>query len=154
MVRASSGRLTSNSNVKVPTSADADRGHQDGRDRGADHAGDVDCGAVQRHRVPEQIPAHDLRDERLPGRVVHRAQRAEQQRQDDDLPQPDVPGQHAHAERRRDQAEPRLGDDQRVPFGVPVDDQPGVRGQQQDRRVARRGGQAQDRAGMGQAQHQ
>jgi hypothetical protein len=88
--------------------------------------------------------ADHLLDERLPRRVVHRAEDAEQHREDDHLPQPDVPGQHGRAEGGRDQAEACLRAQQNAPFGVAVDQQPCIRRQQQDRRVPGRGGQPQD----------
>jgi hypothetical protein len=57
--------------------ADTDGADQDGRDRGADDAGDAGRRAVQRHGVPDQIPADHLLDKRLPGRVARRAKGAE-----------------------------------------------------------------------------
>lgn len=54
----------------------------------------------------------------------------------------------------RDQAQSRLGGEQHVSSGLAADQQPGIRLQQQDRRVPRRRGQAEDHTGMGQVQHQ
>jgi hypothetical protein len=58
--------------------ADADRADQDRRDGRPDDPGDVHRGAVQRHRVAHQVAADYFLGERLPRRVVHRAEDAEQ----------------------------------------------------------------------------
>lgn len=52
-----------------------------------------------------------------------------------------VPNSSARTTTCHNQAEPRLGGEQHMSFGVAVDHQPGIRGQQQDRRVSRCGGQ-------------
>lgn len=84
------------------------------------------CRSEYRSTSPPVGRQQQDRHERLPGRVVHRAQRAEQQRQRHDLPHPSVPGWRARSERGRDQAQPRLGGGQHVSSGMAVD-QPCIR---------------------------
>jgi hypothetical protein len=72
--------------VHHATPAEPDGAGQDRRDGRADDPGDVHQGGVQRHRVADQVAPDHLLDEGLPRRVVHRAEDAEQHREDDDLP--------------------------------------------------------------------
>jgi len=81
VVRASSGRLTSNSNVKVPTMATISSGRAIAGTRAAYRNPARSCPRY-RHRC-DQAAADHLLDERLAGGVV-----------------PDLPGQHGHAEHR------------------------------------------------------
>src|ERR1700743_3848853 len=62
--------------------------------------GHVDQRAVEHDRVADQPGADHLGGERLPSRVVDRAEGAKDQGQRDDLPQPDAAGQHQQAEGR------------------------------------------------------
>ena len=110
--------------------------------RRADHAAEVERRAVEADRVGQVVRADHLHDEGLPGRVVERGAQTEQGREDEDVPDRDDAGEVEHAERDRDQAHERLGEDQQLALGVAVGEHPAPRAEEQHRQELQPGGDA------------
>ena len=114
-----------------PARADG-RDHQSGHRR-ADDPGGVEARRVEADRVGQMIRSGDLRDQRLPGRVVEGRAEAEQQRQQVHVPRGRHSGHGQQAEDERTQGQPGLGDQQDPALVEPVRDQAAVRAEQQHR---------------------
>ena len=140
--------------VGQEANADAGRGDEHSRHRGADRARGVSHDAVEADRVLHPVPADHLGDESLPSRLIDGINRAQGRRQDEDHPQPHDVGHGQQPEQERQQAQGGLGAQQEAALVRAVSDQAAVGSQQQHGQELGGGHQAQQGAGAGQLQHQ
>ncbi len=115
---------------------------------------DIDEDGVENDSIAEEGLAHEFGHECLAGRVVGGAEGSEGQGEHDHLPEAHVPGENDEAEKQRDAAKADLRDKQHAALVEPVDEQPSVGTEQQDRSIARCGCQSEQESRMGELQHQ
>jgi hypothetical protein len=142
--------------VHDKTPALADGGDQDSRDRGADQAGGVDHGRIQRDGVPQVlgVPLDHVHDEGLADRHVERVNGAQQDAEDNDRPDADRVGEDQDGEGQSLNQGKRLGQEEHLVPVPAVGEDAGERGDHEHRQLPRETDDPEHQGGVGQSVNQ